>query len=123
MEKTIIDRCVRLVYQEYLANPDPAKMPILQDLYALMRKQTETEAQRIANNRKEMAYTVFTSTYTDEINVIHKYEDVKESLYFPLIKYLVRNKHIDENYPDYMSYFYEQNLSMYPARHYCFKSV
>ena len=48
VEKTIIDRCVRLMYREYLANPDPAKMPILQDLYDLLRKQTETEAQRIA---------------------------------------------------------------------------
>jgi len=48
VEKTIIDRCVRLVYREYLANPDPAKMPILQDLYDLMRKQMEPEAQHIA---------------------------------------------------------------------------
>ena len=48
VEKTIIDRCVRLVYREYLANPDPAKMPILGDLYDLMRQQTEPEAQRIA---------------------------------------------------------------------------
>lgn len=48
VEKTIIDRCVRLVYREYLANPSPERMPILQDLYDLLRKQTETEAQRIA---------------------------------------------------------------------------
>ena len=33
VEKTIIDRCVRLVYQEYLADPVPEKMPILEDLY------------------------------------------------------------------------------------------
>jgi len=48
IEKTIIDRCVRLVYREYLANPDTAEMPILQDLYDMMLKQTEPEAQRIA---------------------------------------------------------------------------
>ena len=48
VEKTIIDRCVRLVYREFLANPSPEKMPILQDLYDLLRKQTEPEAQRIA---------------------------------------------------------------------------
>jgi type IV secretory pathway VirB4 component len=48
VEKTIIDRCVRLVYREYLANPSPEKMPILADLYNLLRKQTETEAQKIA---------------------------------------------------------------------------
>ena len=47
-EKTIIDRCVRLVYREYLANPSPEKMPILEDLYNLLRKQSEPEAQHIA---------------------------------------------------------------------------
>jgi type IV secretory pathway VirB4 component len=48
VEKTIIDRCVRLVYRDYLANPSPDKMPILQDLYNLLRNQAEPEAQRIA---------------------------------------------------------------------------
>jgi hypothetical protein len=48
VEKTIIDRCVRLVYREFLSNPSPEKMPILQDLYDLLRKQTEQEAQKIA---------------------------------------------------------------------------
>jgi type IV secretory pathway VirB4 component len=50
VEKTIIDRCVRLVYRDYLANPDPEKMPMLQDLYELLRKQAEPEAQRIATS-------------------------------------------------------------------------
>jgi hypothetical protein len=48
VEKTIIDRCVRLVYRDYLADPKPEKMPILEDLYNLLRKQSESEAQRIA---------------------------------------------------------------------------
>ena len=48
VEKTIIDRCVRLVYREYLADPAPERMPMLQDLYELLRKQSEAEAQRIA---------------------------------------------------------------------------
>lgn len=48
VQKTIIDRCVRLVYRDYLANPLPEKMPILQDLYDLLRKQTDPEAQHIA---------------------------------------------------------------------------
>ncbi|MDR0915659.1 MAG: conjugal transfer protein TraE [Oscillospiraceae bacterium] len=48
VEKTIIDRCVRLVYRDYLTNPSPDTMPILQDLYNLLRKQSETEAQHIA---------------------------------------------------------------------------
>ena len=48
IEKTIIDRCTRLVYRDYLQDPSPENMPILGDLYDLLRKQTEPEAQNIA---------------------------------------------------------------------------
>ncbi|MCL2402240.1 MAG: PrgI family protein, partial [Oscillospiraceae bacterium] len=48
VEKTIIDRCVRLVYRDYLADPSPEKMPILEDLYNLLRSQVEPEAHKIA---------------------------------------------------------------------------
>lgn len=48
VEKTIIDRCVRLVYQPYLSDPENEEMPILEDLYNLLREQIEPEAQRIA---------------------------------------------------------------------------
>jgi hypothetical protein len=48
VEKTIIDRCVRLVYRDFLADPQPEKMPILEDLYNELRRQGEPEAQRIA---------------------------------------------------------------------------
>ena len=48
VQKTIIDRCVRLVYQEYLNDPRPENMPILEDLYNLLRAQDEKEAQYIA---------------------------------------------------------------------------
>ena len=48
VEKTIIDRCVRLVYRDYLNDPGPEKMPILEDLYNALRNQDEKEAQYIA---------------------------------------------------------------------------
>ena len=48
VEKTIIDRCVRLVYRNYLADPRPENMPILQDLYDCLRAQDEKEAQFLA---------------------------------------------------------------------------
>ena len=47
-EKTIIDRCVRLVYRDYLGDPCPENMPILEDLYNLLRTQSEPEAHHIA---------------------------------------------------------------------------
>jgi len=48
VEKTVIDRAVRNVYREYLANPDPKKMPILEDLFNALKQQPEQEAQRVA---------------------------------------------------------------------------
>ena len=48
VEKTIIDRCVRMVYRDYLNDPVPEKMPILEDLYNALRGQEEKEAQYIA---------------------------------------------------------------------------
>jgi len=50
VEKTIIDRCTRLVYRHYLAKPAPERMPILGDLYELLRAQPELEAQRLATS-------------------------------------------------------------------------
>ena len=48
VEKTVIDRCVHIIYREYLQDPRPEKMPVLGDFYALMREQPEPEAQRLA---------------------------------------------------------------------------
>ena len=48
VEKTVIDRCVRLVYRDYLADPKPEKMPILEDLYKALLEQEEKEAHYIA---------------------------------------------------------------------------
>lgn len=48
VEKIIIDRCVRLVYRNYLNDPRPENMPVLEDLYNELRRQDEKEAQYIA---------------------------------------------------------------------------
>ena len=48
VEKTIIDRCVRMVYWDYLNDPKPENMPVLEDLYQELRRQEEKEAQYVA---------------------------------------------------------------------------
>jgi type IV secretory pathway VirB4 component len=55
IEKTVIDRAVRNVYRDFLADAaqnggvmNPAKMPILEDLYDELKRQPEHEAQRVA---------------------------------------------------------------------------
>ena len=48
VEKTVIDRCVRLVYRELALGLSTAKVPLLQDLYEELLKQPEPEARRVA---------------------------------------------------------------------------
>ena len=48
VEKTVIDRCVRQIYQPYLNDPCPENIPILGDLYGALLKQDEKEAHHIA---------------------------------------------------------------------------
>ena len=48
VEKTVIDRCVRMVYRDYLADPKPENMPILENLYNALLQQDEKEAHYIA---------------------------------------------------------------------------
>ena len=47
-EKSVIDRCLPIVYQKYFENPVPENMPVLGDLYHCLRSQKEPQAQRIA---------------------------------------------------------------------------
>lgn len=47
-EKSVIDRCLPLVYQKYFEAPVPENMPILGDLYDCLRQQKEVQAQQIA---------------------------------------------------------------------------
>ena len=48
VEKTVIDRCVHLIYRKYFANPCPENMPILEDLYNALLQQEEKEAHHVA---------------------------------------------------------------------------
>ncbi|MDB2019444.1 ATP-binding protein [[Clostridium] symbiosum] len=48
VEKTVIDRCIRLIYQKYFENPGPENMPILEDLYNALMEQEEAEAHHVA---------------------------------------------------------------------------
>ena len=49
IEKSVIDKAVINIYRPYLADPEPSRMPILEDLYNELRSMPEVEAQRIAS--------------------------------------------------------------------------
>jgi len=48
IEKTVIDRCIRKIYQGYFENPVPENMPLLEDLYKALLEQDEAEAKHVA---------------------------------------------------------------------------
>ena len=48
-EKSIIDRCVRKVYQKYISNPIPENMPVLGDLYHALRQVNSKAANNAAD--------------------------------------------------------------------------
>jgi hypothetical protein len=48
VEKTVIDRCIRQIYQKYFENPGTENMPILGDLYQALLAQEEPEAKHVA---------------------------------------------------------------------------
>ena len=48
IEKTVIDRCIRKIYQGYFENPVPENMPLLEDLYNALLEQEEAEAKHVA---------------------------------------------------------------------------
>ena len=48
VEKTVIDRCVHVVYRKYFENPIPENMPLLEDLYNALLTQDEPEARHVA---------------------------------------------------------------------------
>lgn len=54
---------------------------------------------------------IFKIRTTNEIGIETTFDEIKGSDYFYLLKYLIRNGYIDETYPDYMTYFYENSLS------------
>jgi len=68
VEKTIIDRCVKLVYQKYFENPIPENMPMLGDLYAQINNQEELEAKHIARSL-ELYVTGSLNVFNHQTNV------------------------------------------------------
>ena len=81
VQKTIIDRCVRLVYNEYLNDPKPENMPVLEDLYNLLREQEEKEAQYIATALEIYvtgSLNVFNHQSNVDINIRIVFYDIKD---------------------------------------------
>lgn len=47
-EKSVIDRCLPKIYNKYFENPVPENIPILQDLYDILKNQEESVGKKLA---------------------------------------------------------------------------
>lgn len=67
-EKSVIDRCLPKIYAAYFDNPIPENMPILQDLYEMLKNQDEKVGKKLAT---EMEIYV-----TGSLNVFNHHSNV-----------------------------------------------
>ncbi len=81
------------------------KFALEQELILLKSKQLKDIITR------ENISFIFSVTSVNEIGSVTHFNEIKSSEYFDLLKYLIRDGHIDETYADYMTYFYENSLS------------
>lgn len=59
---------------------------------------------------RENIESIFAISHKNLIGDINNFKEIKSNEYFDLLKFLIRNGYIDETYPDYMTYFYENSL-------------
>lgn len=67
-EKSVIDRCLPKIYEKYFEDPKPENMPILEDLYDMLRTQEESVGRKLAT---EMEIYV-----TGSLNVFNNHSNV-----------------------------------------------
>ena len=83
-----------------------------QEISALEQKIIEIKNQQLHQIiTRDNIDKIFSIKSTNEVGKITNFNELKSSEYFDLLKYLIRNGYIDETYPDYMTYFYENSLN------------
>lgn len=60
---------------------------------------------------RDVIDSAFKVCFTNEIGEKEEFLDIKASLYFALLKYLISHGYIDESYSDYIGYFYSNSLT------------
>lgn len=99
--------------REYIENKHETSIKEIETEIQILQKELTLIQDRKLKGiiNKENIDSIFLINYTNEIGDINEFNEIKSSSYFRLIKYLIRNGHIDETYFDYMTYFYENSLS------------
>ena len=83
------------------------------EIDVLRQKAKEMDIQKLSELiTRDNIEEFFAVSSINAIGIPQEYLDVKGSEYFDLLKFLVRNGYIDETYSDYMTFFYENSLSL-----------
>lgn len=80
-EKSVIDRCLPKIYEEYFSNPIPENMPILQDLYDMLKGQEEKVGKKLATEMEiyvSGSLNVFNHQSNIDLNKQLLFFDIKE---------------------------------------------
>lgn len=67
-EKSVIDRCLPKIYEKYFENPQPCNMPILQNLYDMLKNQEEKVGKKLATEM-EIYVTGSLNVFNHQSNV------------------------------------------------------
>ena len=67
-EKSIIDRCLKITYREYMQDFDPDKIPTLKEFYEILIRQKEPEAENLATSL-ELYITGNLSVFSNKTNI------------------------------------------------------
>ena len=125
VEKTVIDRCVHLIYRKYFADPCPENMPILEDLYNALLQQDEKEAHHVATALEiyvKGSLNLFNHRTNVNVNNRIVCYDIKElgkqmkKLGMMFAKYSdCKGKDLTEKVPD-LAYRYSHNTTSFEER-------
>jgi len=95
------------------------KLPMLESqLAAIERSIPITDAkplkELITRENIDRVFSLVLIDKTDnatEVREVKEFEEIRDSDYLNLLKFLIRNGYIDETYTDYMTYFYEDSIT------------
>lgn len=101
------------VRKQAIENKFNNRLPILEkELSSLEQEIVKTNNKQLKDIiSRDNIDTIFQITTVNEIGEETRFNEIKSSDYFRLLKYLIRNGYIDETYASYMTYFYENSIS------------
>ena len=100
--------------RECLEKRNEISLEELEDkIYELNKKKQELKGLQLSEIiTRDNIDSIFATSYKDAVGNINEFKEIRENNYFNLLKFLIRKGYLDESYSDYMTYFYENSLTV-----------